>query len=66
MYHFGKPLGCPAIFHQWFTRTTKFGKLALKKRCGIKLKSKKLIKSFFVGKFIFLENSRICGGLFVR
>ncbi len=33
IYHFGKPLGCPATFYQWFTRTTKFGKLALKKGC---------------------------------
>jgi hypothetical protein len=34
IYQFGKPLGCPATSQQWFTRTTKFGKLALKKGCA--------------------------------
>jgi hypothetical protein len=40
IYHFGKPLRCPTISHQWFTRTTNFGKLALKMGCERSFRSK--------------------------
>jgi hypothetical protein len=58
IYHFGKPLGCPATSHQWFTRTTKFGKLALKKGCdGVSLQRRtKLHKTQIFNIISFLSS----------
>jgi hypothetical protein len=52
IYHFGKPLECPATSQQWFTRTTKFGKLALKKGCAC-VRNKRTLEIRVVASGIF-------------